>query len=81
MPQLELIALLIYTLWGDKKENTSFFAWEGSPLLDISQGAGPATRVVHRAAVFPSQAEKTGYLERFFTAHFLYLWILNTEMK
>ena len=25
-------------------------------------GAGPATRVVHRAAVFPSQAEKTGYM-------------------
>ncbi|KAG8362740.1 hypothetical protein BUALT_BualtUnG0044600 [Buddleja alternifolia] len=25
-------------------------------------GARPATRVVHRAAVFPSQAEKTGYM-------------------
>lgn len=24
--------------------------------------AGPATRVVHRAAVFPSQAEKTAYM-------------------
>lgn len=26
----------------------------------VQTAAGPATRVVHRAAVFPSQAEKTG---------------------
>lgn len=28
--------------------------------VQTAAGAGPATRVVHRAAVFPSQAEKTG---------------------
>jgi len=30
--------------------------------VQTAAGAGPATRVVHRAAVFPSQAEKTGYM-------------------
>lgn len=28
--------------------------------VQTAAGTGPATRVVHRAAVFPSQAEKTG---------------------
>lgn len=28
--------------------------------VQTAPGAGPATRIVHRAAVFPSQAEKTG---------------------
>ena len=30
--------------------------------VQTAAGAGPATRVVHRAAVFPSQAEKTDYM-------------------
>lgn len=30
--------------------------------VQTAAGAGPATRVVHRAAVFPSKAEKTGYM-------------------
>lgn len=35
--------------------------WSRGGSSDSSRrGAGPATRVVHRAAVFPSQAEKTG---------------------
>lgn len=37
--------------------------WSRGGSSDSSRrGAGPATRVVHRAAVFPSQAEKTGYM-------------------
>jgi hypothetical protein len=30
--------------------------------VQTAAGAGPATRLVHRAAVFPPQAEKTGYM-------------------
>lgn len=30
--------------------------------VQTAAGVGPATRVVHRAAVFPSQAEKTDYM-------------------
>lgn len=30
--------------------------------VQTAAGAGPATRVVHRAAVFPPQAPKTDYM-------------------